>query len=125
MIPALNEILAEMAAKVPEARAAYGAGLCADSLADTDYFLATARSLLSGAAVKTTLNQDERVARTLAACERLQIEEFDLFGKERKVDFSQFKPRGHYTKEFPAVWGGSLANYFRTMLWLGRVDLLA
>ncbi|MCI0704766.1 MAG: DUF3160 domain-containing protein, partial [Planctomycetia bacterium] len=31
-------------------------------------------------------------------------------------DFSQFRPRGHYTKN------QQLKNYFRCMMWLGRVD---
>ncbi len=35
----------------------------------------------------------------------------------RTFDFSQFKPRGHYTAE------PSLEQYFRAMIWLGRVDL--
>ncbi len=37
----------------------------------------------------------------------------------RKIDFSQFKPRGHYADEnFP-----KLANYFRTMMWFGKIEL--
>ncbi|MBU1679697.1 MAG: DUF3160 domain-containing protein [Bacteroidetes bacterium] len=37
----------------------------------------------------------------------------------RKIDFSQFKPRGHYTDEnYP-----ELKNYFRAMIWLGRMEL--
>ena len=39
-----------------------------------------------------------------------------IYGGERFPDFSQFKPRGHYTKNQP------LRNYFRCMMWLGRVD---
>lgn len=37
----------------------------------------------------------------------------------RKIDFSQFKPRGHYTEEeFP-----QLQFYFKAMMWLGRMEL--
>lgn len=46
---------------------------------------------------------------------------FDNFLSEsvRKMDFSQFKPRGHYTDElFP-----ELQSYFRAMMWLGRMEL--
>jgi hypothetical protein len=39
-----------------------------------------------------------------------------IYGGERYPDFSQFKPRGHYTKN------QQLKTYFRTMMWLGRVD---
>jgi hypothetical protein len=40
-----------------------------------------------------------------------------LYGGERCVDWSQFKPRGHYTKS------SELRRFFRTMMWLGRADL--
>ncbi len=39
-----------------------------------------------------------------------------LFGGTRKVDFSLFKPRGHYTKI------ERLQRYFRAMNWLAHVD---
>ncbi|VAX28103.1 hypothetical protein MNBD_IGNAVI01-2956 [hydrothermal vent metagenome] len=43
-----------------------------------------------------------------------------LFSKtSRKIDFSQFKPRGHYDDEnFP-----ELAKYFKVMMWFGRIEL--
>jgi len=43
------------------------------------------------------------------------IETVRLFGVERLEDFSQFEPRGHYIDS-------PLAEYFRAMMWLGRVD---
>ena len=37
----------------------------------------------------------------------------------REIDFSQFKPRGHYDdQQYP-----QLAEYFRAMMWLGRIEL--
>ncbi|MCI0465153.1 MAG: DUF3160 domain-containing protein [Gemmataceae bacterium] len=117
LIPALDEILTAMAARVPDAQRAYGDGLCADSTADADYFLAVARSLLAGRPVQSALGQDERVARTLKKCDELGMEEFNLFGKVRIVDFSQFKPRGHYEKD------EALRRYFKAMMWCGRIDL--
>ena len=39
-----------------------------------------------------------------------------LFGSKRKVDFSMFKPRGHYTKH------DRLKRYFRAMNWLAHID---
>ena len=37
----------------------------------------------------------------------------------REIDFSQFKPRGHYVdQQYP-----QLANYFRAMMWFGRIEL--
>ncbi len=44
-------------------------------------------------------------------------ESVTLFGAARDVDFSQFKPRGHYAANT------FLQQYFRAMMWLGRTDL--
>ncbi len=39
-----------------------------------------------------------------------------IYGAPRAVDWSQFKPRGHYTRQ------PELQRYFRAMMWLGRAD---
>lgn len=39
-----------------------------------------------------------------------------LYGAERAVDWSQFKPRGHYDKTV------ALRRYFRALMWMGRAD---
>ena len=83
----------------------------------SDYFLAVARSLLNARTVKTHLDQDDRVAQTLRACESLRMQKFPLFGRNRVVDFSQFKPRGHYVKS------EQLRRYFKAIMWCGRIDL--
>jgi hypothetical protein len=102
---------------LPAAQRQYNRGILADSLRDADYFLAVARSLLADQAVQTQLGQDGRAAATLQACERLQLQKFNLFGRLRAVDFSQFKVRGHYQKS------ERLGRYFRAMMWCGRIDL--
>src|SRR5262249_44251394 len=115
----LTAILWSMHAKVPDAQKEYGQGVLADSVKDADYFLAVAMSLLSGMdkSGPTHLKQEERVNKTLKACADLKMETFNLFGRERKVDFSQFKVRGHYEKS------ETLKRYFKAMMWLGRTDL--
>jgi len=40
-----------------------------------------------------------------------------LYGGKRCVDYSQFRPRGHYSKS------PRLRAYFRALTWLGRADL--
>jgi hypothetical protein len=117
LIPALDEILTAMAAEVPKGNAQYGNGLFKESVPDADYFIAVARSLLAGQAVKSMLGDDARVTQTVDACHQLQLQKFELFGSLRDVDFSQFKPRGHYEKSDP------LKRYFRAMMWCGRIDL--
>jgi Protein of unknown function (DUF3160) len=39
-------------------------------------------------------------------------------GKKADEDYTQYKPRGHYTKN------GALSAYFRAMMWFGRVHFL-
>src|SRR6185369_15120119 len=95
----------------------YGKGVLSESLTDADYFLAMARSLLAGKQVATTLNQEARVAQTLQAVEAQQLHKFVLFGRERQMDFSQFKVRGHYENS------DLLKKYFKAMMWCGRIDL--
>ncbi|MEQ9372531.1 MAG: DUF3160 domain-containing protein [Coleofasciculus chthonoplastes F3-SA18-01] len=113
----LDEILAGMAQRLPQLRQEYGTGVLEESILDADYFIAVARSLLSGNRVRAYFNQNSRVAETLDAIESGQLQEFNLFGRDRSVDFSQFKPRGHYEKS------EALKQYFRAMIWCGRIDL--
>lgn len=113
----LSEILAGMAQRLPQVRQEYGKGVLEESILDADYFIAVARSLLSGNRVNSYFNQNSRIAETLDAIESGQLQEFNLFGRDRSVDFSQFKPRGHYEKS------EALKQYFRAMIWCGRIDL--
>lgn len=113
----LDEILTAMAKSIPAAEQEYGNGVLKDSLADADYFLAVARSLLTGKQVATALDQEDRVATTLQAAHGLQLHKFQLFGRMREMDFSQFKVRGHYENS------ETLKKYFKAMMWCGRIDL--
>lgn len=87
--------------------------------ADTDLYLAVALSLLTGkdaapvAGGKPGLT-DQLVSRAKAATGEQTL---TLFGVDRKEDFSQFKPRGHYASR------PELQQYFRAQMWLGRIDL--
>src|SRR5207248_461503 len=75
------------------------------------------QSLLQGDLVRSEFGADERVKKTLKACAGLQMQEFELFGRDRVVDFSQFKVRGHYENS------ELLGRYFKAMMWCGRIDL--
>ncbi len=113
----LDEILEGMHEGIAETWSQYGNGLLGESIRDADYFLAVARSLLADKAVNTYLEKDTQVAETLKAVQGEQLEEFELFGRFRQVDFSQFQVRGHYENS------ELLKRYFRAMMWCGRIDL--
>ncbi|MDH5675535.1 MAG: DUF3160 domain-containing protein [Myxococcales bacterium] len=69
--------------------------------------------------VRSISGQDAQAERILWHVARLKLQidpETELFGERRAVDFSQFTPRGHYTRSTP------LKRYFRAMMWLGRAD---
>jgi hypothetical protein len=61
----------------------------------------------------------EDCAQLVAAAHAGAIRRVHLFGdKNTVIDFSQFIPRGHYSR-----WEDQ-QRYFRAMMWLGRVDLV-
>jgi hypothetical protein len=99
---------------------------------DADLVLGVARGLLDRSRPQPVAGGDAGemegwVNRILAAN---GVASMSLFGAPRDVDFSQFKPRGHYevTAEDPLEYlierthRGGLPGYFRTVMWLGRVD---
>ena len=54
-----------------------------------------------------------------------QMQPYNLFSEVCKViDWSQFKPRGHYVVTDPNLtWEMDLPKYFRVMMWLGRTEI--
>ncbi|MFT7626155.1 MAG: hypothetical protein ACI9WU_005350 [Myxococcota bacterium] len=93
-------------------------GDLADAARDVDIFLTMARSLLAGAPVASLAGGevDTFVAELLVGTKEKRLMDVTLFGAERKIDFSQFEPRGHYEES------EVLQRYFRAMMWLGRID---
>ncbi len=96
---------------------------------DVDLYTTTALNLLGTDPGKGRLAfaparvAEKTVLTLLAKVERLELENpaingksTALYGARRAVDWSQFKPRGHYTKS------AGLKRYFRAMMWLGRAD---
>ncbi|KAG3101802.1 hypothetical protein PI124_g11907 [Phytophthora idaei] len=80
---------------------------------DVEIYLSMGLSLLRG----KLLGGHEEMETLWSAILNERTDGADLFSAERTVDFSQLKPRGHYTKSEP------LKRYFRAMMWFGIVDL--
>jgi hypothetical protein len=113
----VGDMLDGMAAQIPAAQQEVGGGPLRDSLLDADYFLTVARSLHAGSRLASALGQEQRVRDTMDAIDAERLNCMTLFDNSRWVDFSQFKPRGHYEDSV------ELRRYFKTMMWLGRTDL--
>jgi hypothetical protein len=111
LLPELRALLTGMRSRLPSATAD------AATLADTDVYLSVALALLdgtipppvAGAPVEDVTSIVERAEAAMGTGT------LTLFEVERREDFSQFKPRGHYRAL-------ALQRYFRAMIWLGRVD---
>jgi len=90
-----------------------------ETVADVDEYLAVAASLNldSGSAGPVAGGDSAAIASIVAkSIAGTGAETVTMFGQPRYVDFSQFTPRGHYANS-------SLQAYFRSMMWLGRMDL--
>ncbi|MEO7425147.1 MAG: DUF3160 domain-containing protein [Fibrobacteria bacterium] len=94
LIPALDKILAASLAEVDRAHAGR------DYAAPVLNYFQTARNLLAGTSTEQNLTAKGHP-----------------FGRDVEVDWTQFKPRGHYTRSV------KLQQYFRAMMWLSRADL--
>ncbi len=130
MKPAIERILTRSLTALAERRVAEN-DASINNYRDVDLYLTVALNLLAGngSAVGTSsgwiasrMKQDGAVKeflRRIAAGvpDSLPEEELtSLYGGRRAIDYSQFKPRGHYTKT------SGLQNYFQAMMWLGRAD---
>lgn len=83
---------------------------------DARLHLDVARVLLHGnhAVAGESADAVRAIVRVISDQRRAEIE---LMGARVEHDFSQFKPRGHYNHS------ETLQNYFKAMMWLGRMDL--
>ena len=94
------------------------------ALQDVDLYVTLAKSLLDSAEAAPHLVSQTEVDRVWKAVQAKQMTDIPLFSnKLRHIDFSQFTVRGHYAGSF--WYRGkpvNLRNYFRAMMWLGRMD---
>ncbi len=140
----IDGALAGAAAELARSSAGATTPALRDTFDDVDLYLTMARNLLAGAGAPADEPTDEgsqdakvpagkvvvaprrspptRVSVVLERAASLAVETPDrpctpLYGGKRCVDWSQFRPRGHYTSNT------ALRRFFRTMMWLGRADL--
>ncbi|MCK5455663.1 MAG: DUF3160 domain-containing protein, partial [Melioribacteraceae bacterium] len=89
-------------------------------LKDLDVYLTIPRKLLNSSDQPYYNDNINLVDSLLNNIESYQATARPLFSiTPRKIDFSQFKPRGHYDDEYYP----ELAKYFKVMMWFGRIEL--
>jgi hypothetical protein len=120
LIPKLDALLTEMRSSLAALAAKYdGIEAVHRPLRDMDVYLTVPLRLLRGEAVPPLFAEDvEEVEKLLSLVEGEAPVAYRIFAENcRDIDFSQFTPRGHYTRDI------KLTRYFRAMMWLGRIEL--
>lgn len=116
--PKIKEIISGMRTSFDDLKTKYADSGIDVNLADVDLYLAIAQSLIDGEKVPPTVATIESFNSVYNAIQEEKMVEMPLFSDDaRKLDFSQFTVRGHYIRE-------SLQNYFKTLMWLGRTELI-
>jgi hypothetical protein len=109
--PLVGELLSGMRKRLVTARAKPAVRAALD-----DYLTVAHSLLLDKPLAPTAGGSAEQVAQAFEKARSAQGDTFELFGKRRETDLTQFKPRGHYEAH------KDLIPYFRAMIWLGRMD---
>ena len=109
--PRLKSLLEMTKLQLISAQGAGTAGELSPLYRDVSTYLEVALSLLEGRAPDGPAKDMYQLAVQSSA-----FQQVDLFGSFRKIDFTLFKPRGHYTKS------PELEQYFRSMNWLAQID---
>jgi hypothetical protein len=121
----LMDLLASLHGSLPGLAPEYAGSPGMDQMfRDVDLYLTVPRRLL-GETVQPLYAENGGAVDTLI--QMIMAEEvgtYNFFSSVcRIIDFSQFKPRGHYTEP---GWGNTdppLEGYFRAMMWLGRMEI--
>ena len=97
----------------------YGDGPSLDTAkSDLSFWVCAARALLDGDKIPCDGAGEIQVSAFLDHIEEGAIgREVSLFGRTTKIDFSQFTPRGHYTRS------QELERYFQAMMWIQRIGM--
>jgi hypothetical protein len=119
LIGSLDSLLSRLHEGVPALAARYGGQMgMRTPLLDMDFYLAVARQLLGRGGAPVFAQNTLRISDMLQRIAGESPAEVALFGGgTRVIDFSQFKPRGHYADD-PV-----LQKYFKAMIWLGRTEI--
>lgn len=115
----LTVLLSELHGKLPDLAAKYSSETAMDQmLRDVDVYLTVPRILLGQNVSPYYEDNTAEINRILDLIDAGQYTVYPFFSEScKEIDFSQFIPRGHYTKHV------ELEKYFRAIMWLGRIEI--
>jgi hypothetical protein len=126
LIPKVTELLNQLSLQQPILHNRYtnitGMQIC---LEDYDVYITIAKKLLGMNVTPYYSTNNSRITELmdLIIAEGFMFE-YSIFGEpEHTVDFSQFKPRGHYADPENLMRYPLLEKYFKAMIWLGRTEV--
>jgi hypothetical protein len=127
LMPNISKYITGLYNNLPAVAAQYGDSL-PENITDVDLYLTVAKSLIDNTKMQTRYASQENYEQVMSAIESEKLTGVVLFTKPdrlRNIDFSQFKVRGHYvfTQEDEWMRNTNLEPYFKTMMWLGRIDI--
>lgn len=121
LISKLESVLVDMRGRAQALESVYGDDeVLRQSVMDYDVYFTVALSLLTDSPSLAPVFPENagQVSDLLNYIASEQPAEIPLFCESTKmIDFSQFTPRGHYTRS------EDLTKYFKTMMWLGRIEI--
>lgn len=121
LAPRLDRLLESLHCALPEA----AKGLPSAIARDVDLYLAVARTLLAAKGVASLYGQESEVSKLVGKVKAAEeLAEISIFGRKRMVDFSLYRPRGHYAADLAEQNPGhtDLSAYFRAAMWLSRLE---
>jgi hypothetical protein len=122
LINSVSTLLDQLNAKMPQLDSKYsGNPQMVQELHDVDLYITVARKLLDSTVTPYYTSDANGVLFFYNKAIQAQSAELDTIFASAPVtmDWSQFKPRAHYVDENHPI----LKNYFRTMMWLGRIEI--
>ena len=125
LIQKIKDILATLHGNISSLDSEYGTNpKMIASLKDFDFYIGMARKLLDVNVTMYYPSNTQKVDSVKQVINDLKLKQYSMFGeKPHQIDFSQFKPRGHYADQENIAMYPDLPKYFQAMIWLGRVEI--
>lgn len=117
LFPQLIDLLKRAHTQLGTLYKKYGNNQLVQAFKDAEIYLAVPLGLMDVSVDYIFPENKNNSSKLRSFINKYGVEEIYFFSDTtRTIDFSQFKPRGHYET-------GNLSLYFKAMMWLGRMEL--